>query len=330
MQFDQLRRREFIALVGSSAIAWRSPARAQQPTPSTIGFLSAIPPNDSFLAAFRRGLAELGYVEGRNITIEYRFAERSYDQLPELASDLVRSHVAVIVAAGGAPSATAAKAITTTIPIVFTGIDDPVSSGFVASLNRPGGNMTGMSTFVAALGGKRLELLREMVPRARVIALLINPAYQPAAAEAADIEQAARAGGRDLLTFRASSESDIETTFGALAQRRPDALIVGADPFFNSRRWQLVAVASRGSIPAIYGWREFVMAGGLMSYGTNFADNYRQAGIYVGRVLKGEKPIDLPVMQPTKFELVVNLKTAKALNLSVPLTLQVAADEVIE
>jgi putative ABC transport system substrate-binding protein len=325
-----MRRRQFITLLGGAATAWPLAARAQQPALPVIGFLSAIPPNDSFLAAFRRGLAELGYLEGRNVMIEYRFAERNYDQLPELASDLVRRQVSVIVAAGGGPSATAAKAVTTTIPIIFTGIDDPVSSGFVASLNRPGGNMTGMSTLVAALGGKRLELLREMVPRSMVIAVLMNPEYQPAATEAADIESAARAGGRELSLFRASSESDIEVAFGTLAQQRPDALIVGADPFFNSRRWQLVALASRSSIPTIYGWREFVVAGGLMSYGTNFADNYHQTGIYVGRILKGEKPTDLPVMQPTRFELVINLKTAKALGLTVPLTLQVAADEVIE
>ena len=325
-----MRRREFIGLFGATAVTWPIAAQTQQPAMPVIGFLSAIPPNDSFLAAFRRGLAELGHVEGRNVTIEYRFAERNYDQLPELASDLVRRQVSVIVAAGGGPSATAAKAVTTTIPIIFTGIDDPVSSGFVASLNRPGGNMTGMSMLVAALGGKRLELLREMEPRAMVIAVLMNPEYQPAATEAADIESAARAGGREFFLFRASSESDIEVAFGTLARQRPDALIVGADPFFNSRRWQLVALASRSSIPTIYGWREFVVAGGLMSYGTNFADNYHQTGIYVGRILKGEKPTDLPVMQPTRFELVINLKTAKAIGLTVPLTLQVAADEVIE
>jgi putative ABC transport system substrate-binding protein len=325
-----MRRREFIALFGSGVAGWPLAARAQQPAMPVIGFLSAIPPNDSFLAGFRKGLGEIGYVEGRNIITEYRFAERSYDQLPELAADLVRREVAVIVAAGGAPSAAAAKAITTTIPIVFAGIDDPVSSGFVASLNRPGGNMTGMSTFAAVLGGKRFELLRETVPRAMVIAMLINPDYQPAAAEAADIENAARVDGREFLLFKASSESEIETAFSTLAQRRADALIVGADPFFNSRRWQLVALASRNSIPAIYVWREFVVAGGLMSYGTSFADNYRQTGIYVGRILKGEKASDLPIMQPTRFELVINFKTARTLGLTVPQTLQVAADEVIE
>ena len=232
MLFNRLRRRQFISLLGGAA-AWPLAARAQQPT---IGFLSAIPSNDTFLAAFRLGLAEAGYVEGQNVTIEYRFADRNYDQLPDMASDLVRRQVALIVAAGGSPSAAAAKAVTTTIPIIFTGIDDPVSSGFVASLNRPGGNMTGMSTLLAALGGKRFALLREMIPRAMVIGMLINPEYPPAAAEAADIENATRAEGREVFVLRASSESEIEAAFATISKRRPDALIIGADPFFNSRR----------------------------------------------------------------------------------------------
>jgi putative ABC transport system substrate-binding protein len=292
--------------------------------------LVAIPPNNSFLTAFRRRLSETGYVEGQNMTIEYRWAERNYDQLPELASDLVRRQVLVIVAAGGSPSAAAARALTATIPIVFTGIDDPVSSGFVASLNRPGGNMTGMSVLNMAIGGKRFELLREMLPRAMTIAVLMNPDYPPAVAELADIENAARASARELVVLKASSESDIETAFAMLAQRRPDALFVGTDPFFNSRRDQLVALSLRNSIPATYGWREYALIGGLMSYGTSFAVGYYQSGIYTGRILKGEKPADLPVVQPTKFEFVINLKTARALGITVPLTLQVAADEVIE
>jgi putative ABC transport system substrate-binding protein len=326
MLFNRLRRRQFISLLGGAA-AWPLAARAQQPT---IGFLSAIPSNDTFLAAFRLGLAEAGYVEGQNVTIEYRFADRNYDQLPDMASDLVRRQVALIVAAGGSPSAAAAKAVTTTIPIIFTGIDDPVSSGFVASLNRPGGNMTGMSTLLAALGGKRFALLREMIPRAMVIGMLINPEYPPAAAEAADIENATRAEGREVFVLRASSESEIEAAFATISKRRPDALIIGADPFFNSRRTQLVTHATCCPRPSPFNSCHLRLVGGLMSYGTSFADNYRQTGIYVGRILKGDKPSDLPVMQPTKFELVINLKTAKALGLTVPLTLQVAADEVIE
>jgi putative tryptophan/tyrosine transport system substrate-binding protein len=323
-------RREFISLIGGAAAAWPLAARAQQRAMPVIGFLSAIPPNNSFLGAFRRGLSEIGYVEGQNLAVEYRWVERNYDQLPELASDLVRRQVLVIVAAGGSPSAVAVRALTATMPIVFTGIDDPVASGFVTSLNRPGGNMTGMSVLNMDIGGKRFELLREMLPQAKNIAVLMNPDYPAGVTELANIENAARASARELLVYTARSESDIETAFAMLAQRRPDALFVGADPFFNSRRSQLVALALRYSIPATYCWREYVPIGGLMSYGTSFAEGYYQSGIYAGRILKGEKPADLPVVQPTKFEFVINLKTAKALGITVPLTLQVAADEVIE
>jgi putative ABC transport system substrate-binding protein len=323
-----VRRREFITLVGGVAVAWPPGVRAQQPMP-VIGFLSAISSYGPFLVAFRKGLAEPGYVEGENVAIEYRWAEGRYDQLPELASELVRRQVAVIVAAGGNQSARAAKAATTTIPIVFYS-GDPVAEGLVSSLNRPGGNMTGMSTFAPALGGKRVDLLRELLPDASALAMLINPNYAPAAAEAAETEYAVRALGHKLSVFRASSEGGIEAAFATLAQQRPDALIVGADPFFNSRREQLATLAMRNSIPAIYVWREFVVAGGLMSYGDDFADGYRQLGIYVGRILKGANPADLPVIRPTKFELVINLKTAKSLGITVPDKLLALADEQIE
>jgi putative ABC transport system substrate-binding protein len=324
-----MRRRAFISLVGSAA-AWPLAARAQQSAMPTIGFLSAIPPNDNFLAAFRRGLSETGYVEGQNLAVEYRWVETSYDQLPELASDLVRRQVLVIVATGGSPSAVAARALTTTIPIVFTGIDDPVASGFVTSLSRPGGNMTGMSVFNKDIGGKRFELLREMLPKAKNIAVLMNPDYPAGVIELADIEKVARASARELAVYTARNESDIAAAFAMLNQRRPDALFVGADPFFNSRRRQLVALASRYSIPASYCWREYIPIGGLMSYGTSFAEGYYQGGIYAGRILKGEKPANLPVVQPTKFEFVINLKTAKALGIEVPPNLLALADEVIE
>jgi putative tryptophan/tyrosine transport system substrate-binding protein len=324
-----MRRRDFIKVIVGSAATWPLAARAQQPAMPVVGFLSAIPSNTSFLVAFRRGLAEAGYVEGENVAVEYRWAEGHYDRLPGLASDLVRRQVAVIVAAGGNPSALAAKTVTATIPIVFYS-GDPVAEGLVASLNRPGGNMTGMSTFAPALTGKRLDLLRELVPRAAVFAMLVNSDYAPAAAESAESENAARALGYKLSVLKASSKDGIEAAFATLAQQRPDALIVGADPFFNSQRAQFVELAMRYSIPTIYVWREFVVVGGLMSYGDNFADGYRQIGVYVGRILNGAKPADLPVIRPTKFELVINLKTAKALGLSVPQTLLATADEIIE
>jgi putative tryptophan/tyrosine transport system substrate-binding protein len=323
-----MRRREFIAIAGGAA-AWPFAVRAQQPAMPVVGFLSAISSNTSFLVAFRRGLTEAGYVEGENVVVEYRWAEGHYDRLPGLASDLVRRKVVVIVAAGGNSSVLAAKTVTATIPIVFYS-GDPVAEGLVASLNRPGGNMTGMSTFAPALAGKRLDLLRELVPRAAVFAMLVNSDYAPAAAELAETENAARTLGYKLSVLKASSKDGIETAFATLARQRPDALIVGADPFFNSQRAQFVALAVRYSIPTIYVWREFVVVGGLMSYGDNFADGYRQIGVYVGRILNGAKPADLPVIRPTKFELVINLKTAKALGLSVPQTLLATADEIIE
>jgi putative ABC transport system substrate-binding protein len=322
-----MRRRDFIKGIAGSVAAW--PAHAQQLPMPVIGFLSAISSYEPFLVAFRKGLAEAGYVEGETVAIEYRWAEGHYDRLPELASELVRRQVEVVAAAGGSQSARAAKAATATIPIVFYS-GDPVAEGLVASLNRPGGNLTGMSTFAPALGGKRVDLLRELVPGASALAMVINPNYAPAAAEAAEMEDAVRALGHKLSVFKASSEGEIEATFATLAQQRPDALIVGADPFFNSRREQFATLAMRDSIPTIYVWREFVVAGGLMSYGDDFTDGYRQMGIYVGRILKGAKPADLPIIRPTKFELVINRKTAKVLGLNVSDKLLALANEVIE
>jgi ABC-type uncharacterized transport system substrate-binding protein len=283
------------------------------------------------VAGFRRGLQEAGYVEGQNVAIEYRWAEGQYDRLPELASDLVRRQVAIIVATGGSVSAMAAKAITGTIPIVFTSGGDPVRMGLVASINRPGGNVTGVSLFTSTLAAKRLALLHELVPTATVIAMLVNPTNPNAEPDTKEVETAARTMGLQLIVLRASNESDLDKVFGTMSQHKVGAVIVGADPFFdNNARDRMVALAAHHAVPAIYDWRDVAVAGGLLSYGSNLADGYRLAGIYTGRILKGEKPADLPVLQPTKFELVINLKTAKALGLTVPLIMQMTADEVIE
>ena len=331
-----MKRREFISLLaGGAAIAWPIAARAQQPARSPmplIGFLSSRAPNTEahLVAAFLQGLKDLGYVEGQNVALEYRWAEGRYEQLPTLAADLVRRQVAVLVTAGGELPARAAKAATASIPIVFTTGDDPVKLGLVASLNKPGGNATGVAVFVSSLLPKRLQLLRELVPTASTVGLLINPTAPAADTQLAEVQDAARSLGVRLDVVYSNTAAEIDQAFSVLAQRRPDALMLGADPFFQVRRDQLVAQAARHAIPTMYEWREFVDAGGLISYSPRRTDAYRQMGIYAGRILQGTKPSELPVVQAVKFELVVNLKTAKALGLDVPPTLLARADEVIE
>jgi putative tryptophan/tyrosine transport system substrate-binding protein len=332
MQFDQLKRREFITLLGSGAVAWPFAARAQQPAMPVIGFLSSRSSHESthLLAGFGRGLAENGYVDGQNVTIEHRWAEGQYDQLPALAAELVGRAVSVIVAVGGDQTAMAAKAKTSTIPIVFTLGSDPIKLGLVASYNRPGGNVSGISTLVNILEPKRLGLLHELVPQATVIGILFNPDNPPAEQQLRSLEEAARDLALQLRVLHASTDGAIETAFKSIAQNRISALAVAADPFFNSRRDKIVALAARQAIPAMYPFREYPVAGGLMSYGIDLPDAYRQAGLYAGRILKGAKPADLPVVQPSKFEFVVNLKTAKALGLKLSDNLMSVADEVIE
>ena len=320
-------------LLGSTVAVTLSPdnVRAQQKATPVIGYLSSTSPGPSapFVAAFRQGLSETGYVEGQNVAIEYRWAEGRYDRLPALVNDLVGLKVDVIVTGGGlAPRA--AKNATSTIPIVFTTGDDPVAIGLVASLARPGGNVTGVSWLAVELHSKRLELMSELVPQARVIALLVNPNSPQTERVVRDMQEAARVSGVQLPILKAGSESEIDDAFASLVQGHAGALVVQADPFLNSRGEQLVALAARHAVPAIYGLREYATAGGLISYGPSFTAVFRQAGIYTGRILKGAKPADLPVVQPTIFELVVNLKTAKALGLTVPPSILSRADEVIE
>jgi putative tryptophan/tyrosine transport system substrate-binding protein len=322
-----------MALLGTAA-ALSPAAHAQQPVP-VIGYLSSGSLETDLiaarLAAFRQGLNEAGYVEGRNVGIEYRWAENQYDRLPALAADLVRRQVAVIAAIGGAPQAVAAKAATATIPIVFTVGLDPVQLGLVASLNRPGGNITGVTSLTAELVAKRLDLLHELLPTAAVVAVLVNPT-NPASTEAEtrSLGDAARSRGLQMHVLGASNESEIDAAFRTLVEFRAGALVVGGDPLFESRRDQIVALAARDEVPAIYLWREFVEADGLMSYGTDLADTVRQAGVLAGKILKGAKPADLPVQQVVKVGLVINLKTAETLGLTIPLTLSGRADEVIE
>jgi ABC-type uncharacterized transport system substrate-binding protein len=325
-------RREFITLIGGAAAAWPVAAHAQRPVMPMIGFLSSRSPSESadVVAAFRTGLRESGFVEGQNLAIAFRWAEGRYDRLSGLAADLVGLPVAVLFAAGGSVSAIAAKMATSTIPIVFSAAADPVRLGLVASLNRPGGNLTGMSTFTLEMAGKRLELLKEIMPTAVAAAYLLNPTSASSEIESRQAQTAARALGIELHVLSASTEHDLDARFAALVKLSAAGLVVQADPFFDSQRERLVTLAARHGLSANYPWREYVLAGGLMSYGTSITDSYRQGGLYVGRILKGEKPADLPIMQPTKFHLALNLKTAKALGLTVPPSLLATADEVIE
>jgi putative tryptophan/tyrosine transport system substrate-binding protein len=329
-----LRRREFITLLGSAGLLCAAKvrrARARQPMP-VIGFLhgGSAATRSRLVAGFRQGLKESGLVEGRDVAIEYRWADDQNDRLSALAGDLVRTQVSVIAAVGGEASVFAARAATSTIPIVFIAGGDPLKAGFVASLARPGANVTGVNMFTIELQAKRLGILHELVPSTNMIAHLVDPNFPPAETIVAEVETAARNLGRQIVLLKTSSESDIDDAFASILQVRAGALLVGAGPFFNGRRGQIVALAARHAIPAIYELRDSALAGGLVSYGTSLADAYRLAGVYSGRILKGEKPTEMPVIQPTKFELVVNLKTAKTLSIDIPDKLLAIADEVIE
>ena len=328
-----MKRREFITLLSGAAAAWPVAARAQQPPPlPIIGFMSARGPEDSayLLEAFRRGLAEGGFVQGQNVAIEFRWAHGQYDRLPAIAADLVSRRVNVITAVGGDPSPIAAKHATSTIPIVFGIGSDPVSAGLVESFNRPGGNVTGVNVLTNVMEPKRLGLLRELAPGAPLIGVLLNPNFPPAALQLQQIEQAARGVGQQITVARASTDEELDAAFATLIKERVDALLVAGDPYFDTRRERIIGFAARQRLPAIYHFREFAVAGGLLSYGIDLPDIYRQYGIYTAKILKGARPADLPVWQPTRFETVINLKTAKALGLKISDNLLSLADEVIE
>jgi putative tryptophan/tyrosine transport system substrate-binding protein len=327
-----MKRREFITLLGGAAASVALPHATRAQQVPVIGFLSVRSRDESahLVEAFRRGVAENGYTEGRNVAIEYRWADGQYDRLPALAAELVRRPVTVLAAAGGQPAALAAKAATATIPVVAAFSADPVAAGLVASLNRPGGNLTGVSNLSTAMEPKRLGLLREVVRTAGTVGVLLNPAFPAAADQLRDIEQAAHTIGEQVQVLRASTDRELEAAFEAIAQQRIPALLVASDPFFNIRRERLAVLAARAAVPTMYGFRDYVVAGGLMSYGIDLPDVYRQLGVYTGRVLKGARPADLPVLQPTKFEFVLNLKTAKALGVKFSDDLLSLADEVIE
>jgi len=327
-----MRRREFISLIGGAAAVWPLAARAQQPAMPVIGFLSGTSSKGyaPYLAAFREGLREGGFVEGQNVTIEYRWADDHYERLPELAADLVTRRVALIAAAGGSPAALAAKSATTTIPIVFQIGVDPVKAGLVSSLNQPGGNITGFANLALEVGPKRLELLHRLVPNATNIAVLVNPARSNVEAETRDMQSAANKLGLQLNVLYASTERDFDKVFATSVQLRAGGVVISGDPFFNTRSEELAAMAIHYMVPAIYQFHEFAAAGGLVSYGSSIKNTHREAGIYTARILKGEKPADLPVQEPSKVELIINLKTAKTLGLEIPPSILTSADEVIE
>jgi putative tryptophan/tyrosine transport system substrate-binding protein len=331
MRLDPLKRRQFTTLLGCAA-AWPLAARAQQAAMPVIGFLNTQSPGSipHWTAAFHQGLKETGFVEDQNVAVEYRWAQGQYDRLPEPAADLVRRQVAVVAATGGEPSPQVAKAATQTIPIVFTANGDPLRDGLVASLNRPGGNATGITIFGGAAVAKRLQLMHDLMPNAATIAYLMNPNNPNAEIEMSAAQVAARALGQEMRVLSASNEGEFDAAFAAVVQQRASALVVASDALFFWQRDQLVSLAARHGMPAIYYLREFAHAGGLMAYGNSLPDAYRLAGVYVGRILKGEKPADLPVIQSTKFEFVINLKTANALGLTIPNSMQLLADEVIE
>src|SRR5262249_12321873 len=329
---DRMNRREFITLLSGAAAAWPLPARAQQPAMPVIGFLGApsAAPYARYVAAVHQGLKEVGYVEHQNVAMEYRWADGQYDRLPALAADLVSRRVAVIVPIGGAPATLATKAATSTIPIVFNLGADPSGLGHVTNHNRRGGNITGIAMMTVEIETKRLELLHELAPASTLLAILLNPSNAQAQAQERGAQRAARVIGRQVLVLKAGTEHEIEMAFAALVRERAGALLVGGDTFFTSQATSFLVLTVHHSIPTIYPFKSFVDAGGLMSYGTSLPDAYRQTGVYTGRVLKGEKPGDLPIAQPTKFELIINLKTARAVGIAIPPTLLARADEVIE